>query len=333
MVRHYAGENYEQTQEERKKKAPQRLPEQRPRALTSTCVLQVEKSTLQGTQTQTCNQSQSLLFARLAREVRQLIWSEVLGGHLLHIARYPKRLLHGRLLAIECSEYENRGPEHELETSRHGCWGLANRRRELGSTPGFYYLPISQHPAKPASLLPLLQTCRRIYLETISMPYTGNIFDVNHIDTLMYFQQSVLPQRLTQIRVLNLSWNFKLLPATSLPPYDLDTWREACDVLAASFAGLSQLTVHLTGGGALWPGTRYKDRWGPIIEALMPIKAKKFEVFLPWSEGDCTEATEEGGYPFKLLPKSPEMPTSEVQSSNFAIFSRMHEDELRQGTS
>lgn len=291
MTRGGFGENIEQTQEERKTNAPRRLPEQRPRALTLTCAFLAEN---QPTQTQTCNQSQSVLFGRLAKEVRQLIWTEVLGGHFLHIARAPKRLL-----AIRCAE----GSEVKLETGRHGCWGVTSRRRELGYTPGFYHLPIFQHPAKPASLLPLLQTCRQIYLESISIPYTENIFDINHIDTLLYLQQSILPRRLAQIRAVNLAWNFQLPVTIGPTPYNLETWREACNVLAASYTGLSVLTVHLTGSTVFWPGNKFKDRWGLVLEALVPIKAKKFDVLLPWSEDECVEAAEEGAYSFRLVSK------------------------------
>lgn len=290
MTRGAPGENIERTQKERKTNAPQPLPLQRPRALTSTCGFPIESKQ----QVRTSDQSQSLLFGRLAKEIRQQIWTEVLGGHLLHIARAPKRLL-----AIECSEVRNSKPT----VGRHGCWGIPSRPRELGYTPGFYHSPMYQHPAKPANLLPLLQTCRRVYLEAISIIYTDNVFDINHIDTLLYLQQSVLPQRLSQIRTLNLSWCFQR-PLDSAPvPYDLETWREACNVLATSCTGLRELTVNLTGSAVFWQGIKFKDKWGAALDALMPIKASKLDVLLPWSEEGCVEAAEDGRYSFRLVSK------------------------------
>ncbi|MCJ1372319.1 hypothetical protein MMC20_003542 [Loxospora ochrophaea] len=288
-------EDCKRTRKERKINAPQRLPRQRPRALT--CPLPDESSRSwhlfkKSSPQRTLDQAQSALLARLPTEIRRLIWFEVLGGHLLHIARRPKRLL-----AIGCPE--NFGPE--LQTGQHGCWGLMNMAYFGCRTPGIYH-PRSRHPAKPANLLPLLQTCRKIYTETISMLYGDNIFDINHLDTLMYLQRSVLPQRLNQIQVLNFTWYFVYPTVGSSVPYNLATWREACDVLA-SFAGLQELMLHLTGSD-LTPGTFGRSQQGPVLEALTRIKtAKKFDVFLHWSEDQCAAVAKEGGYPFRLAPE------------------------------
>lgn len=71
--------------------------------------------------------------------------------------------------------------------------------------------------------------------------------------------------------------------------------------MLASLTGLYELTLHLTGKPDLMPGAQ--DRWAPLLEALIPIKAaKKFDVFLPWSEGQCARASE-CGYPFRLVWK------------------------------
>jgi hypothetical protein len=133
------------------------------------------------------------------------------------------------------------------------------------------------------------------------MIYASNIFDINHVDTLIYLRQSVPYQRLNQIRVLNFTWNFWVYSHRSPVPHGLATWREACNVLA-SFTGLQELTVHLSGQNLLLPGVFYKDRWGPLLEALARITpAKKFEVFLRWEEDECAEAAKGAEYPFKLV--------------------------------
>lgn len=274
-------EDVEQTQRERKTNAPQRLPPTRPRALTFICP---EKSDF--------DQSQSALLARLPAEVRRLIWLKVLGGHLLHIARAPKRLL-----AIDCADKVHIGSDL-LETRFHACWGVTRRQ---DTTPGFYISP-RDHPSRPANLLPLLQTCRRVYSEAISILYQDNVFDINHLDTLIYLRQSVLPQRLNQIRTLNLIWDFKWPTATSRAPYDLATWQEACNILA-TFTGLQELTVYLTGENDLTAGTYWKDRWGPLLETLAQIESVKFDVFIPWTEEECAKAEKDGGYPFRLVSK------------------------------
>jgi hypothetical protein len=137
------------------------------------------------------------------------------------------------------------------------------------------------------------------------MLYENNIFDINHLDTIFYLQQTVLPQRSNQIRVLNLTWDFKYPtanPEYSPAPYALATWQEVCDVLS-SFAGLQELTLHLT-SNELLPFSGEGKKWSkPLLEPLKRIKpAKRFDVYVNWSEGACAEAAKEG-YPFRFLPE------------------------------
>ncbi|PSS18375.1 hypothetical protein M430DRAFT_58556 [Amorphotheca resinae ATCC 22711] len=272
---------------------PSLLPRKRPRALTCPLPAKTDKSWnpfKKSVLQQTCDQSQSGL-ARLPGEIRQLIWTEVLGRHLLHIVYAPQRLL-----AIDCAEEV----DDELETRHHLCWGVTTAKAPSGS----YLYPHSDHPAKPANLLPLLQTCRRIYTEVISILYEDNIFDIGSLLPLLYLQRSVLPQRLNQIRVLNLTYSYAMVISASPLIYEINEWREACDVLM-SFAGLQELTVHFKKSRKdSWPGADGKSQWGPLLEALTQINTakKKFDVFLPWTEDECAEAAKEGGYPFRLMP-------------------------------
>lgn len=242
---------------------------------------------------QTFDQLQSMLCARLPYEIRQLIWSYVLGGRLLHIVRaYDSK----KLRAVDC--VEGFGPG--LETREHHCWGSITGPN-TGSSLGFYLMPCENHPARPANLLPLLQTCRMIYAETVTVLYEDNIFDLDFLDTLFYLKRPVLPQRLNQIHILNLSWHFKYSVANANPPYDITTWRESCNVLA-NFTGLRKLTVHLASSFELPAGMKWKDWWGPLLEQLTWIKpVKRFDVFLAWSEDDCAEVARECEYPFQLV--------------------------------
>jgi len=66
---------------------------------------------------------------------------------------------------------------------------------------------------------------------------------------------------------------------------------------------LHALTVYLTGENDLTAGTYWKDRWGPLLEALSHIKSVTFDVFIPWTEEECAEAEKQGGYPFTLVSK------------------------------
>lgn len=211
---------------------------------------------------------------------------------MLHIVRAKKRLL-----AIDCAEaFEGIGPD--FETSHHGCWGLTTR---FAGPFGFYTSQRTDHPARAANLLPLLQTCRRVYRETIPILYETNIFDINHVDTLTYLRRSVLPQRLDQIRKLNFTCEFQSHSDYG-PPYDLDTWIAACDSLAR-LAGLEELMVHLIGyEGLSVGGTR--NAWHERLLPLFQLKvSKRFEVFLPDPEDKRLQIAGEGTCPFKLSPR------------------------------
>lgn len=265
-------------QEDRKAYAPQQLPQRRPRSLTFPQPgrpAQAWNPFRRSVPQRTLEQLQSPVFAQLSPEVRHIIWSEALGCHVLHIVRAQKRLL-----AIDCAE----SISADLETSRHGCWGLTS---EMGNTAGYYRHPRTNHPARPTSLLPLLQTCRRIYKETISILYENNTFDINHVDTLAYLRRSILPQRLNQIRVLNFAYYFKYW-MHGVRPYDLAMWSKTCDSLSR-LAGLEALTMHLTGYDVL-PLAGDRKVWDPILQPLMQVKVmKRFEIFLPLSEDMCLQ--------------------------------------------
>lgn len=270
--------------------APPCLPQKRPRALTYPLPANPDKSASRSwnpfkksAAQQTLDQSQSALFSRLPYEIRQLIWTEILGGRLLHIAHAPKRLL-----AIECGE--TLSSQSELSPRMHGCWpGTWDR------PPGYDWPGVFSNSAKAVKLLALLQTCRAIYTEAISKLYKDNIFDINHIYPILYLRQSVLPKRLNQIRFLNFTWNFKYHRASSPGRYGLQRWGAACDVLA-SLDGLQELVIYLD-------GLIFQREGKPVLEAMRQIKAaKKFDVDLPCIEPAWADAVEkEGGYPFKLV--------------------------------
>lgn len=73
--------------------------------------------------------------------------------------------------------------------------------------------------------------------------------------------------------------------------------------MLAGFAGLRELTVHLTSPDLL-PVARYFEE---TFEPLKRIRAlNRFDVFLPWTEQDCAEVATGSEYPFTLLPYAAE---------------------------
>lgn len=226
--------DFKRLQKDRITYAPRPLPEHRPRPLS--CPPPAKSSQLWNPfkkPQQTFDSDQSL-FSRLPPEIRRLIWFKVLGGRLLHIARVSKKLL-----AVDCVDAF--GPE--IYTRDHSCWGVTPRHI-TNPTPGYHFSSGPRH--KQQSMLPLLQICRMIYVEAIPILYGDNTLDINHLDTVLYLRQSVLPQRLNQIRVLNFTWCFRWNTASTPVPWDFATWHETCDILAR-FLGLQELTMHLDG--------------------------------------------------------------------------------------
>lgn len=304
-------EDIKKTQKDRKTNAPRQLPRVRPRALSNPRSGEPIHpwNPFSKSIQQTFDQTQSRLF-QLPAEIRLQIWFEFLGNRLLHIPRGSKKLL-----AVECVEEW----DPELDTGWHWCWGSTHDPMTLRKTPGFYRGPKSPHSSKPANLLPLLQTCRMIYREAIPVLYQSNIFDINHVDTPIYLQQSLPRKRLNQIRSLHFTWDFKdHIEWADDAPYDLGTWRDSCNAIA-SFAGLQKLTMHLTGETDHIPGMSAKDRWAPWLDELVRIEpAIEFRVFLRWPESDCAEAQKECRYPFKLLPTAKKV-VPPVQSDTYVL--------------
>lgn len=162
-----------------------------------------------------------------------------------------------------------------------------------------------------------------IYTETISILYESNVLDFNHLDTIMYLQKSILPQRWSQIGALQLSWRFKGM--YDPPPYNLRSWDEICSALA-SCTGLRELTLrldHMIKFDIKSSSTPTGGRWMPWLKALTKIRApKKFDVFLDWTADECAEAATSLGSkcPFRLLPEEtirpPEDPDDDEQAEN-----------------
>ena len=275
---------------------PPLLPAWRPRALTpppSSSSDQPSDASGSLLQQVTLPQSKSALFSQLPPEVRQLIWDALVGNHWFHIARLPRRLF-----AIKCAE--DIGPQGA--TYRHKCWGFKSDHEYNTYFAGLYVHLFTNHPATPANLVSVLQVCRRMYAETLPILYGNNTFDINHLDTIFYLEQSILPSRMEQIRFLNLKWRFTRSGKSNSVPYDLATWVAACSTLK-SLTRLQDLTVHIGGDVLSFKGSPRDHRWELILDPLAEIKvSNRFEVFMGWTAGECAEAVGRRKYPFRLTP-------------------------------
>jgi len=246
----------------------------------------------------TADQLQSRLLSTLPAEIRRIIWRHAVGGQLLHMARVPKRLV-----ALECAQPKDL--TKDLETLRHDCWCMTRIGALRGTITRVYRTKNGAQPTRPANLLPLLQTCRLVYAEAVSMLYRDNIFDIDHVDTLLYMTRCILPRRLHQITRLNYSCDFSQPVYPDSPRYK--TWCEACNVLS-SLSRLQELTIHLTGMFDVTSEYYESKSWVPLLDGLKQVKAtRRYDVYIPWSEEECSRAAAENDFPFTLVswPQKP----------------------------
>lgn len=270
------------------------------------------KTSFSGRQ-RTADQSQSRLFSTLPAEIRRAIWRHAVGGQLLHIARVPNRLV-----ALECAQPKDL--TKDLETLRHDCWCMKRIGALRGTITRVYRSKNSAQPTRPANLLPLLQTCRLVYTEAVSMLYQDNIFDVDHVDTLLYMKRCILPQRLHQITRLNYSWDFSQPVYPDSPRYK--TWCEACNVLS-TLSRLQELTIHLTGTFDITSKDYEGKSWVPLLDGLKQVKAtRRYDVYIPWSEEECSRAATENDFPFTLVswPQKPLIPRKTAKGETVGLF-------------
>jgi hypothetical protein len=261
----------------------------------------------------TADQSQSRLLSTLPAEIRRVIWRHAVGEKLLHMARVPNRLV-----ALECAQPKDL--TKDLETLRHDCWCMTRIGALRGTITRVYRAKNSAQPTRPANLLPLLQTCRLVYAEAVSMLYQDNIFDIDHVDTLLYMKRCILPQRLHQITRLNYSWDFSQPVYPDSPRYKI--WCEACNVLL-SLSRLQELTIHLTGTFDVTSEYYESKSWVPLLDGLKQVKAtRRYDVYIPWSEEECSRAAAENDFPFTLVsrPQKPLTPRKTAKGETVTLF-------------
>ncbi|KAF2870855.1 hypothetical protein BDV95DRAFT_69989 [Massariosphaeria phaeospora] len=239
------------------------------------------------------SQAQCRLLA-LPSELRNQIYEEVIGKEEIHVI-----LLDGKLCSFRCRhpEFHTRryGPEH--------CWVSSfdeNKRflhRHKYHNPGI-------------EVIPFLQSCRRIYNETITLLYAAPTFLLHDAPSILAFTSTILPKRFASIRHLHidtrhratdwpLTWSFigdftyRSLHALSLPvlnpipsslPFGpslrlstpLGPWYHVCYVLR-KMRGLRVLQMDLE-WDTLWNTwddqlARYKPErcvLGPLIGNVRP---------------------------------------------------------------
>ncbi|KAL9008651.1 MAG: hypothetical protein Q9173_006244 [Seirophora scorigena] len=217
--------------------APQPLPAHRARTLS---VLPTSKS-----------QAQSAFLTRLPLEVRQEIYTYVIGSNLAHIVRKGRKLAH-----VRCKHTQEMDLLRWCRTAAIGtCHDNASM---LASTSN--------------GNIALLRSCSQIYNEAISLLYSSNTFDFDHQDLFLFFSRSILPSRLAAIRRLHLNLDLRMsdikrpwIWADAAP----DGWSLMWEVIGRDMPGLKHLILRLSG----WTdGLRMEDRW---MESMLQVRNLK----------------------------------------------------------
>ncbi|KAL3419892.1 hypothetical protein PVAG01_08391 [Phlyctema vagabunda] len=138
-------------------------------------------------------------FFRLPKELRRLIYEEVLAGgarnRVIHIlpkfgrfGHWRCRMQHGHTLC---------DPEG---TQCLAAWLAYKTRIFHRFNAGIFELKTDD------GILPFLMTCRAVYSEGIEVLYSRNVFHFYDPGDIRYFERKTLPQRLNSIHSIMLDW-------------------------------------------------------------------------------------------------------------------------------
>ncbi|TQV91305.1 hypothetical protein IF1G_10186 [Cordyceps javanica] len=202
--------------------------------------------------------------------------------------------LHRKLCAVACPL--TCSLDTGLEVDEAGCWMLAPAHAPYAPAAYMHEKSELPHRAKAVHLISLLQTCRLLYSEAVHVLYSENTFDFTYADSLVYFAESILPDRLARVRRINITWTDLLNYHSKDVPWDMDAWLQMCAVLQRC-TGLVQLTLQI---GLLRRATDEQTRI--VLDTLARCRVSgQFDLILQWPQTRCQSFAAEHAYPFRLM--------------------------------
>ena len=138
-------------------------------------------------------------------------------------------------------------------------------------------------------------------MEAIPVLYEDITFSMIHLESVILFAETILPQRFNTIRSIQLSWYFyyfvsmRVFQSIGNPPYDTATWKRVWSILA-NMENLIKLRVDLV-WGLLQPLTADEER--DMLEPAMKVKRPRMWDLRVDYEGDGFD-WEAQGAPFKV---------------------------------
>ncbi|KAI8682491.1 hypothetical protein NCS56_00372100 [Fusarium sp. Ph1] len=185
------------------------------------------------------DQQQSLLLSRLPKEIRISIWGYVVGGHDVTIVRKINKLSHA-ILPMDMERVN----EAELVSTRKSWIGPMGYEKRYKATETMSEL----------DMLPLLRTCKQIYLETLHILYSQNSFKFHTMEAFYRFLLLSPHDGLQSIRYLTIQWSGFAYWAvyqdenTGEPLHEHDeSWQEICDAIAV-MDNLKSLSIVVPSG-------------------------------------------------------------------------------------
>ncbi|KAH7336257.1 hypothetical protein BKA65DRAFT_506003 [Rhexocercosporidium sp. MPI-PUGE-AT-0058] len=147
---------------------------------------------------------QAGLLLQLPRELRDIIWREVVAGKVVHWIVVDRKLV-----GFPCRAND---PASLAGSGHLKCWSRVEVENEEIPRIG---------------VLGLVSSCRQIYTETIDLLYTENTFDVLDNDAMLFLPRLLLPQRVNTITSLRFSWRLRSPPSTLPPSHWMQDQRKA----------------------------------------------------------------------------------------------------------
>ncbi|KAI8721715.1 hypothetical protein NCS52_00313700 [Fusarium sp. LHS14.1] len=188
------------------------------------------------------DQQQSLLLSRLPKEIRISIWGYVVGGHNVTI-------------------------KAELVSTRKSWIGPMGYEKRYKATETMSEL----------DMLPLLRTCKQIYLEALHILYGQNSFKFHTMEAFYRFLLLSPHDGLQSIRYLTIQWaGFAYWAVyqdedTGEPLHEHDeSWQEICDAIAAMDSLRSFSIVVAAGINSSW---RRAEEHDVITRISLPLAA------------------------------------------------------------
>ncbi|KAF2004655.1 hypothetical protein P154DRAFT_35905 [Amniculicola lignicola CBS 123094] len=132
------------------------------------------------------SQGTSLLF-RLPLELRLIVYENLVGENPIHVMSEQEAKLRS---------YRCKNPEtcHKTNYGVQHCWAMSHKP---------HHRPV-YHDDPGIGVLPMLQTCRRVYIELVPLVYALPTFHITQPKTLFLFLTSILPSRFSLIQSIHL---------------------------------------------------------------------------------------------------------------------------------